>query len=138
MLVREVMSAHLETIAPTATVKECASKMDQLGIGALPVWEDGQPIGVVTDRDICCRVVSTGKDPARTPARAIMTRVVSSCFDDQDCTEAACLMKEKGVRRLTVLNRENAMVGFLSIDDLARCSHDLAGEVLEAVAPWPH
>jgi hypothetical protein len=47
-------------------------------------------------------------------------------------------MKDKGVRRLTVLNRENAMVGFLSIDDLARCSHDLAGEVLEAVAPWPH
>jgi predicted transcriptional regulator len=67
-----------------------------------------------------------------------MTRVVSSCFDDQDCTEAARLMREKGVRRLTVLNRENAMVGVLSIDDLARCSHDLAGEVLEAVAPWPH
>jgi CBS domain-containing protein len=138
MLVKEVMSARLETIAPTTTVKECASTMDQLGVGALPVWEDGQPIGVITDRDICCRVVGVGKDPARTSARAVMTRVVSSCFDDQDCTEAARLMREKGVRRLTVLNRENAMVGVLSIDDLARCSHDLAGEVLEAVAPWPH
>ena len=138
MLVKEVMSAYLETIAPTVTVKECASKMDQLGVGALPVWEDGQPIGVVTDRDICCRVVSAGKDPARTPASVIMTRVVSSCFDDQDCTEAACLMKEKGVRRLTVLNRERAVVGLLSVDDLARCSHDLAGNVLEAVAPWPN
>jgi hypothetical protein len=30
------------------------------------------------------------------------------------------------------------MVGVLSVDDLARCSHDLAGDVLEAVAPWPH
>jgi hypothetical protein len=47
-------------------------------------------------------------------------------------------MKEKGVRRLTVLNRERGMVGVLSVDDLARCSHDLAGDVLEAVAPWPH
>lgn len=138
MLVKEVMSDHLETITPTATVKECASKMDELGVGALPVWEDGRPVGVITDRDICCRVVSAGKDPARTPARAIMTGVVSSCFDDQDCAEAARLMKEKGVRRLTVLNRKRAMVGVLSVDDLARCSHDLAGEVLEAVAPWPH
>ena len=138
MLVREVMSAHLETIAPTATAKECAARMEQLGVGALPVWEDGQPVGIITDRDVCCRVVSAGKDPARTPARAIMTRVVSCCFDDQDCTDAARLMKEKGVRRLTVLNRERAMVGVLSVDDLARCSHDLAGDVLEAVAPWPH
>jgi len=42
------------------------------------------------------------------------------------------------VRRLTVLDRRQATVGILSVDDLARCSHDLAGEVLEAVAPWSH
>lgn len=138
MLVKDVMSAHLETINPSTTIQECASKMDQGGIGALPVWEDGQPIGVVTDRDICCRVVGAGKDPAKTPVRAIMTKVVNCCFEDQDCEEAVRLMKDKGVRRLTVLNRTKTMVGILSVDDLARCSHDLAGEVLEAVAPWPH
>ena len=138
MLVKEVMSTHLETVAPTTTIKDCASKMDHLGVGALPVWENGQPIGVVTDRDICCRVVGAGKDPAKTPARAVMTSVVTSCFEDQDCEEAARLMKDKGVRRLTVLNRTQAMVGVLSVDDLARCSHNLAGEVLEAVASWPH
>jgi hypothetical protein len=48
------------------------------------------------------------------------------------------MMRNKGVRRLTVINHEHATVGMLSVDDLARCSHDLAGEVLEAVAPWPH
>ena len=42
------------------------------------------------------------------------------------------------MRRLTVVDRKQAMVGVLSVDDLARCSHDLAGDVLEAVAPWPH
>jgi CBS domain-containing protein len=138
MLVKEVMSTYLETIAPTTTVKECARKMDQSGVGALPVWENGKPVGVVTDRDICCRVVGAAKDPAETPARDIMTKDVTCCFEDQDCTEAAQLMKNKGVRRLTVLDRKQAMVGVLSVDDLARCSHDLAGDVLEAVAPWPH
>jgi CBS domain-containing protein len=138
MLVKEVMSSHLETITPATTVQECAKKMRQLDVGVLPVWQDGQPVGVITDRDICCRAVGAGKDPAKTPVRAIMTRVMTSCFDDQDCKDAARLMKEKGVRRLTVVDRKQAMVGVLSVDDLARCSHDLAGDVLETVAPWPH
>ena len=138
MLVKEVMSTKIEAVAPTATARECAGKMHQLGVGVIPVWQDGKPVGLVTDRDICCRVVGTGKDPARTPAREIMTSLVTCCFEDQDCTEAARLMRNKGVRRLAVLDRKQVMVGVLSVDDLARCSHDLAGEVLEAVAPWPH
>ncbi len=138
MLVREVMSTHLETVSPATTVQDCAKKMTQLDVGALPVWQDGQPVGVITDRDICCRAVGAGKDPAKTPVRAIMTPATTSCFEDQDCKDAAHLMKEKGVRRLTVVDRKQAMVGVLSVDDLARCSHDLAGDVLETVAPWPH
>ena len=138
MLVKEVMSSKVEAIAPTTTIRECARKMEQLGVGALPVWEDGAPVGLVTDRDVCCRVVGAGKDPATTPAREIMTKAVASCFEDQDCKEAAHLMTNKGVRRLTVIDRNQMTVGMLSVDDLARSSHDLAGEVLEAVAPWPH
>lgn len=138
MLIKEVMSTRVEAIAPTTTIRECARKMEQLGVGALPVWQDGAQVGLVTDRDICCRVVGAGKDPATTPVREIMTRSVTSCFEDQDCKEAAQLMANKGVRRLTVIDRNKATVGIVSVDDLARCSHDMAGEVLEAVAPWPH
>ena len=47
--------------------------MEQLGVGALPVWQDGQSLGLVTDRDICCRVVGAGKDLAKTSVREIMT-----------------------------------------------------------------
>jgi CBS domain-containing protein len=138
MLVKDVMSTRIEAIAPTATVRECARKMDQVGVGLLPVSQNGKLVGVVTDRDICCNVVASGRDPATVTAREIMQSDVASCFEDQDCTEAARLMEDKGVRRLPVINRQQAMVGLLSVDDLARCSHDLAGQVLEAVAPWPH
>jgi len=138
MLVKDVMSTRLETIAPDISIQECARKMNELGVGVLPVWESGHPIAVVTDRDVCCRAVATGKDPATTPVRAIMTGITTSCFEDQDCTEAASLMMGKGVRRLTVVDRKQSMVGLVSVDDLARCSHNLAGEILEAVAPWSH
>ncbi len=138
MLVKEVMSTRIETIAPTTTIRECALKMDQLGVGMIPVRQDGELVGLVTDRDICCRVVGAGKDPSATPAREVMAKTVAFCFEDQDCKEAAGVMTAKGVRRLTVVNRQKATVGILSVDDLARASHELAGEVLEAVAPWPH
>jgi CBS domain-containing protein len=138
VLIKEVMSSKVEAITPTTTIRECAHKMDQLSVGVLPVWQNGALVGLVTDRDICCRIVGADKDPATTPAREIMTQAVASCFEDQDCDEAARMMTNKGVRRLTVLNRQQATVGLLSVDDLARYSHDLAGGVLEAVAPWPH
>jgi CBS domain-containing protein len=112
--------------------------MDEAGVGALQIWDEGKPVGLVTDRDICCRVVALGKDPRETAVGEIMTQQVTRCFDDDDCTEAVQLMRSKGVRRLIVMNRDLAMVGILTVDDLARCSHELAGEVLEAVAPWPH
>ena len=90
MLVKEAMSTKIETIAPNTTVQECARKMDQTGIGLLAVWENGKVIGVLTDRDICCRAVAGGRDPATATARDIMSRNAASCFEDQDCTEAAC------------------------------------------------
>jgi len=138
MLVKQVMSTKIEALAPTATIRECAVTMHQLGVGMIPIGQDGGLIGLVTDRDICCRVVGAGKDPETTLARDVMSKTIAFCFDDQDCKEAARVMTEKGVRRLAVVNRQKAIVGILSIDDLAHSSHTLAGEVLDAVAPWPH
>ena len=138
MLVKEAMSTKIETIAPNLTVQECARKMDQLGVGALPVWDHGRVIGMVTDRDVCCRAVGDRRDPAAMTVRDIMTSDATSCFEDEHCTEAARLMQEKHVRRLTVINRNHAVVGLFSVDDLARYSHDLAGVVIEAASPWPH
>jgi CBS domain-containing protein len=132
------MSTRVETIAPTSNVRDCARKMDQVGVGLLPVADKGKLVGVVTDRDICCSVVARDRDPETVTVREIMTTDVASCLEEQDCTEAARLMEDKHVRRLPVVNRQQAMTGLISIDDLARCSHDLAGQVLEAAAPWPH
>jgi CBS domain-containing protein len=138
MLVKDAMSSHVESVAPSTTVRECARKMRETDVGALPVRENEKLVGIVTDRDICCRTVGDGRDPATMTAREIMTSDVSSCFEDQDCAEAARFMKEKRVRRLAVMNRSRKLVGLLSVDDLARYSHDQAGEILEVAAPWPH
>ncbi len=138
MLVKEIMTPKVESVEPGLSLQDTAGKMRDKNIGSLPVWEDGQMIGMITDRDICCRAVADGRDPTTTTVRDIMSKDVTYCFDDQDCADAAHLMEDKHIRRMAVMDREKAMVGFISVDDLARCSHDLAGEVLEAAASPQH
>jgi CBS domain-containing protein len=138
MLVKDAMSTKVETVAPNTTLQECARMMRRMDIGALPVWENGKLIGMVTDRDVCCRSVGDGRDPAAMTVREAMSSDVTSCFEDEDCIDAARLMQSKRLRRLAVLNRQKSMVGLLSVDDIARYSHDLAGGILEAASPWPH
>jgi CBS domain-containing protein len=64
-----------------------------------------------------------------------MTAQVFFCYEDEDLTEAAAEMEDRAVRRLVVMDREERLVGILSIDDIARDMGDevLAGEVLSRV-----
>ena len=135
MLVKEVMSPQPERISPELSLQHCARIMRDQNIGSLLVWDNGELLGLVTDRDICCRAVAEGADMMTLKAKDIMSTKVEACFDDDDCLNAAHTMGEKHVRRLAVLNRTKDMVGLLSVSDLAKCSHGLAGEVLEAASP---
>ena len=138
MLVREIMSHKMESILPTASLREAAQKMRDLNLGSLPVLEDGKLMGMITDRDICCRGIAEGFDPTRAEVREIMSRDIWFCFSDDSVTAAVRQMEERHIRRLAVLNRDKTMAGFLSVDDLAHYSRQLAGEVLDSVRPTQH
>jgi CBS domain-containing protein len=138
MLVREIMTPKMESIEPSATVREAARKMRDLNLGSLAVSEDGKLIGIVTDRDICCRGVADDFDPVRTQVREIMSREVSFCFSDDSVTAAVRQMESRHIRRLAVLNHDKSIAGFLSVADLAHYSRQLAGEVLDSARPAQH
>lgn len=135
MKVQDIMKSGVETISPTATAKEAAQKMHDLHIGSLPVVDNGQLVGIITDRDICVRVTATGRDAVMTRVKEVMGKAVETCLADQDLEEAARIMIDHHIRRLVVLDRNNAISGFLSVDDLAKTSHELASKVLEATIP---
>ncbi len=135
MLVKDLMSTKLLTVSPQATVHACAHQLNQLNIGALPVLDKGKLVGLITDRDICCRVVAMGRDPETTAVKDVMTSHVIFCYEDQSYHEAAEMMKAERLRRLPVMTRGHRLVGIISVDDLARYSHDVAGKVLDASSP---
>lgn len=132
MKISELMSTQVESIGPSKTLRQAALKMSQADVGALPIVEDGKLLGVITDRDICVYAIAMGRDPNSTEVQKVMSRKLSTCYEDQDITVAAELMEDNHIRRIMVLNQQDILTGILAIDDLARVSHQLAGTVLES------
>ena len=79
---------------------------------------DGRICGVVTDRDLVTRCIASGRQPAATPVREVMTTQVVSVRPDMDAAAAAYLMGKQQIRRLPVV--ENGRIcGMVSLGDLA-------------------
>ena len=134
MKVRQAMSADVETVLPTLSITEAAGRMCKQGIGYFPVCQKGRLVGIITDRDITCRIVADHRDPAVTKVRDIMSKAVAYCFDDDDLAAAIHLMEQNQIRRIPVLDRKENLVGVLSLIDVAqRAPHRLTAELVEAV-----
>ena len=136
MKLKEVMTPDVEMVSPSATLKEAAMKMKEQDVGLLPVCDDEQLCGMLTDRDITVRSTAAGQDPNTTPVEGVMTQELVYAFEDQDEENAAKLMEENQIRRLIIINRDKRLVGIFSLGDLAtRARRDqLSGEALEKVS----
>lgn len=136
MLLRDVMTRHIEEIPPQASLQDAAEKMKSLDVGALPVCENDKLIGMLTDRDIAIRAIADGRDPKNTRVSDAMTPDVCYCFEDEDVDKAVKLMEQRQIRRLIVMDHDKHAVGIVSLGDLAtRIGNDrLSGEVLEKVS----
>jgi CBS domain-containing protein len=119
MKVHEIMSSSPRCVRPDNTLVEAAGAMRHYDIGALPVCEGEQLVGMITDRDLVIRALADGRDPNNTEVREVMSAGVVTVFADQDVEAAVQLMEEKQLRRLVVLNREKRLVGILSLGDIA-------------------
>ena len=136
MNIYELMNSKVESTTPNSSTKEAARLMHDIHVGCLTVMDNDNLVGIVTDRDICCKVTATGRVAGFTKVDEIMTRDVITCNEEQSVEEAAEIMTREHIRRLAVVNNDNKITGFLSVDDLARASHDLASSVLESTTTY--
>ena len=136
MNIKDIISFEPMFIGPDATLVEAAEDMKSLDVGILPVCENDRLVGTVTDRDITVRAVAEDRDPQTTKVHDVVSNKIVYCFDDQNVEDAAELMEKNQIRRLAVLDRENRLVGIVSIGDLAARTHqtDLTGRTLAALA----
>jgi CBS domain-containing protein len=135
MKVSDVMTRDVEVISPQQTIREAASRMASLDVGALPVADNDRLVGMITDRDIVVRAIAGGQGPDA-PVQQAMSTDVKYVFEDQSLDEVSRNMADLQVRRLPVVSRDKRLVGILSLGDLAVKPDDPddAGEALRGVS----
>lgn len=135
MRISEIMTRDIVALSPSATLQEAARRMREADTGFIPVQEDGKIIGTVTDRDICVRAVAEDRSASSTNLGEVLSKTTVCCYDDEDEDEVARTMAEHKVRRLPVLDRQNNLVGAVSIGDLASRAHaeQEVGEAMEEI-----
>jgi CBS domain-containing protein len=120
-------------VAPQDSLQHAAHLMDEFNVGALPVCQDGQLIGIVTDRDITVRATAAGLNPAVTPVDQVMTDRVRCCSHKQSAAEALTLMTLVQIRRLPVVDDSYRLLGMVSLGDLAAYQTDAVQEALRGI-----
>jgi len=136
MQVKNIMTSSVLTVAPHATLREAAEMMKKHDVGFLPVSDGTRLVGMITDRDITVRAVADAKDQWEQRVRDVMSPEAIYCFEDDGVDTAAQLMRDRQVRRLVVVNRDQRLVGVVSLGDVAVQTRDerLAGDTLQAVS----
>jgi CBS domain-containing protein len=117
--VRDAMTPGPETIQANRPAAEAAKLMKAADAGMIPVMNNGNLLGTVTDRDIVVRLVAEGKDPQSTPVGEIASTDVVTIEPDRALDEALELMAKHRVRRLPVVE-DGRLVGVLAQADVAR------------------
>jgi CBS domain-containing protein len=132
MKVEEVMTENPVTCMPDTSLQQAARWMVDGDCGALPVVDiDNKPLGVITDRDITCRIIAQGKDPYSLHVDDAMTHSTATVFRDTSLEDCRDLMEENQVRRMIVIDDDGAVCGMVSQADLAR--HMQAEDTAELV-----
>src|ERR1700730_16746418 len=123
-----------ETVTVTCSTfaREAARLMSARHIGALPILDGDQLVGIITERDILARIVAADLDPAATPgARGMSTELLAADIDEPG---VVCLhrMQMAHVRHLIVLD-QGRLAGILSIRDLMAVDLDEKTEAIRLV-----
>lgn len=136
MHLRECVTPSLITVGADEPLQTAAEKMATSDIGILPVINANKLVGVVTDRDITCRGVARGLNPADTSVREVMTEGILCANEDADISQAVKAMEEAQVRRIFATNDAGKVVGVCSFADLAlRCPDEhFKAEALQEVS----
>ncbi|MBA1234111.1 CBS domain-containing protein [Stutzerimonas nitrititolerans] len=118
-LLRDKQHQNVHTISSEATVLEFLQAMAEHNVGALPVVDDGELVGIVSERDYARKIVLQGRSSVGTPVSTVMSSPVITTEPQQSIQACMSLMTDRHLRHLPVVD-EGRLVGLLSIGDLVK------------------
>lgn len=134
MKIRDIMSRDVQVARPEDTVQSIAQRMATGDFGFMPVAEGETLVGTITDRDLAVRALANAAQPD-TQISEYLSRNPLSVRDDDDLKMALDMMSRARIRRLPVTDKNNRLVGVVSLGDLSvRVKERYAGEALESIS----
>lgn len=138
MTAKELMTPDPVCCTRDTPLQEVARMMAQHDCGEIPVVERQdvkKVVGVVTDRDIVCRAVAEGKNPATLNAETVMTSPAVTVQERADSDEVTRTMETHQIRRVPVVDQNGALCGIVAQADIARhLARKDVGELVRGVS----
>ena len=107
------------SLAPDDTLTQAVALLADKRIGAAPVVEHGQVVGIFSERDVIQCLKAEGAAALDKPVRDVMTAPVRSVHRDEPVIGALSLMTRQRIRHLPVIDGD-MLIGFVSIGDLVK------------------
>lgn len=120
--VRDILQSkggEVWTTVPQSTVYEAICLMGEKNIGALVVEEEGQVIGVFSERDYSRKVALQGRTSRDTLVGELISGPVITIRRKDSIEKCMQLMTQHRVRHLPVVD-DNRLIGLISMGDLVR------------------
>ena len=134
MKLNDLFTRAVITAGPDEALAGIARRMQEHNVGTVVVVEVGRPVGIITDRDLALALGARGLSP-QAPAREVMTRHVLAVPEDTGVFTATRFIQDRKVRRLPVVDREDRLVGLVSLDDLLRWLARELSNLAEGIGP---
>ena len=119
MGILELCDSDVAAVGVEASAADAIRLMLDRHVGAVGVIDsEGRVAGIFTERDVLRKLSLTGRDPAATPVRELMTTPVELATTSTGPGEALAIMLERHFRHLPVVNNSGKLLGLLSIRNL--------------------
>ncbi len=126
--VADVMTADVLTASRTDDLSKASARMIERGVGSIVVCDPGQPVGILTERDLV-RAGASGADLSTAKVSDWMTPEADVVPPELDVQAAFESLNQHGYRHFPVV-KDGALVGVVSIRDMFKL-----GQVLKVEHP---
>lgn len=134
MRVGELCNREVVVVTEECSIADATEIMREYHVGDVLVVNESEgrqkPVGILTDRDVALGIVARKVDPSTVNVGDAMTFDLETVSEDADLLHVIEVMREKGIRRIPVVDSDEALVGIVTVDDLI----DLMSEIMVDLA----
>ncbi len=133
MTVGEICNREVVFVLRTESIAEAARLMRRHHVGDLVVVEEKQdrrvPVGILTDRDLVLEVIAEEVDMGKLTVGDVMSFELVIAHEEDSLFDTLKRMRSRGIRRVPVVDRDGALAGILTVDDVLELLAETIGDI---------